>query len=736
MSDSGITSQAADYTAFARSPLWDLQRQYYSEKGLDAWAEAQVPHYVTSHPVMAMAYAQIVLGFWRDLKAQGLTGDQPLYIIELGSGCGRFAYHFLLQFFEAFDAIRGPDDRVCYVMTDFSARTLEHWRERLLGRLDPFIQQGRLDFALFDVESDSEVVLQNQGITLTAGSLKLPPVVIANYVLGSIRQDLFFLEKERLYEGWMKIEPGAESDPDQPFAGMTPDYQKRRITAPGYPDQQWNRLIEDYARSLPPCALLFPAWALNVLERLSRLQDGNLLLLSADRGSQSFKELAWQQTPDFACHSSFTLPVNYPVLADIVQSQGGMCWNNRSAKGLTILAASWRASAAGPWRETALAARHVLEGFDPNDFYRVKQTLESDELSMSPEQMLAYLRLGHWDTRLFYLLLPRIQAVLARQPGEAQQWWSQALGEIWRFHLPIGEDYDLAFDLACLATELSRWTVAIDWFGQSLTAPDAQEYDQGSTWFNLGIAHWQLANHSQAETCLRRALELESEPDDDQENEENSNFDVQRQFAALSAWQARCQRLLGAQTLHLPARESIYASLLGPHQARSLYRLQRDPKLCALAGVERLRGIAHAKEWLRQHQSEHSHILAVLHPELGLVGVAALEYTPQALAPGGSQSARFHYWIGRDYQNRGYGTQAMTLLHQLADLRSIRHLFGSVDMSNASSQRVLARLGYRRLALQPADAPPGCHYHYRGPAEDELALHSVVSQFLAEQGPT
>ena len=738
MSDTGLTSQMADYLAFARSPLWDLQRQYYSEKGLDAWAEAQVPHYVTSHPVMANAYAQIVLGFWRDLKAQGLTGDQPLYIIELGSGCGRFAYHFLLQFFEAFDAIRGPDDRVCYVMTDFSARTLEHWRERLLGRLDPFVQEGRLDFALYDVESDSEVVLQNQGITLTAGSLKLPPVVIANYVFGSIRQDLFFLDKERLYEGWMKVEPGAENDPDQPFAGMTPDYQKRRLTEPGYSNQAWNRLIEDYARRLPPCALLFPARALNVLERLSRLQQDNLLLLSADRGSQTLQEIGWQQTPEFACHGSFTLPVNYPVLADIVQSQSGTCWSNQAANGLSILAAFWHASPAGTWRETGLAARHTLEVFDPNDFYRIKQTLESDELSLSPEQMLAYLRLGHWDTRLFYLLLPGVKAVMSRLSGEAQQEWYQVLVEVWRFHLPIGEDYDLAFDLACLAPELNRWTASIDWFNQSLVCLEAtprEGHDPSAIWFNLGIAHWQLANHSQAERCLLKALEMTS---DDEPEDYQENFDVRRQLAELSAWQARCQRLLGAQTLQLPATfsadsQAVYASLLGPHQARALYRLQRNPELCRLAGVERLQSVAQARDWLQRHQSAHSHVLGILHPGLGLIGVAALEYRAQAPVAGSGRSARFYYWIGQDHQNQGYGLQAMTLLHQLAHDLDIQHLFGSVERSNASSSRVLAKLGYR--ALPPTSTVPGYRNYYRGNAESDDKALLVISRFPSEQEP-
>ena len=743
MSDTGITPHSEalrtpDYTAFAKSPLWDLQRQYYSEKGLDAWAGAHVPHYVTSHPVMAMAYAQMVLGFWRDLKAQGIASDQPLYIIELGSGCGRFAWHFLLQFFEAFDAIRGPDDRVCYVMTDFNARTVEHWRQRLRGRLDPFIQQGRLDFAVFDAETDSHLELQHQQITLTPGSLKLPPVVIANYVFGSLRQDLFFLDKEHLYEGWLKIERGPENDADQPFSGLAPDYQKRRIVAPDYPDQNWNRLIERYAQRLSPCALLFPAQALNALERLSQLHDGNLLLLSADRGSHELKDLARQQTPDFACHGSFTLPVNYPALADIIQNNGGACWSSPPGNGLAILAACWRAAPVGTWRETAAAAQQALHGFNPNDFYRIKQTLETGAESLNQEQMLALLRLAHWDTKVFYLLLPQIDAVLARLSGAAQQRWYQALGEVWRFHLPIGEDYDLAFDLGSLAVELNRWAAAIDWFGQSLERPaptQAEEQDHSSTWFNLGIAHWQLASYSQAETCLLKALERVG---DDKAGDEEEAFDIHRQLADLTHWQARCERLLGAPTLQLPDppapdTKAVYASLLGPHQARALYRMQRNAELCRLAGVERMRSIDQTRDWLRKQQSEHNPVLGILHPDLGLIGVAALQYLPQATAPDGSQSARFYYWIGQSYQNQGYGLQAMMLLHQLARVRGIHHLFATVDQANTRSQRVLTRLGYRRLPVQPAGTPDGCHYYYFGQATSGPELSNTLSRFLTEQ---
>ncbi|MCR6650231.1 MAG: hypothetical protein NVV73_01440 [Cellvibrionaceae bacterium] len=408
------------YTKFADSPLWGLQRQHYKNQGLKPWSQGQVPHYVTSNPFIAKAYAEVALGFWRDLKAKGKTG-QPLYIIELGAGCGRFAYHFLLHFFEAFDAIRGADDKVCYVMTDFAPGTVAQWQHPIADKLKPFVEQGRLDFALFDAEkgdaengdaekddeeADIQLFLQQQKIALTTNSLALPPVVISNYVFSGLRQDLFFLENERIYEGWLALAPkdgeANTEDPDHPFAGLKLDYQKRRITTLPYADSRWNSLIESFAKRLPPCALLFPAYALNAIARLGKLHGGHLLLLSADRSTHELKELARQQEPDIARHGSFSLPVNYHAIASVIQHQGGSCWTSAQNDGLAIFAACWQpkklAQHTQPWRETELATKQAFRTFSPGDFYRIKQTLETEAEYLNPEQMLAFFapeQVGH-----------------------------------------------------------------------------------------------------------------------------------------------------------------------------------------------------------------------------------------------------------------------------------------------------------------------------------------------------
>ncbi|HMA91522.1 MAG TPA: hypothetical protein VKP30_02505 [Polyangiaceae bacterium] len=80
----------------SRSALWTLQRACFNQAGVNAWRTGQVPHYITSNPFMAAAYARVVTGFLRDLAAANscARGD-PLTIVELGAGSGRLAFHFL-----------------------------------------------------------------------------------------------------------------------------------------------------------------------------------------------------------------------------------------------------------------------------------------------------------------------------------------------------------------------------------------------------------------------------------------------------------------------------------------------------------------------------------------------------------------------------------------------------------------------------------------------------------------
>src|SRR6185437_8776673 len=172
--------------AFSQSIIWRLQRDFYAKHGLKAWAEDLVPSYITSNPLIAEIYAAVVAGFLSDCVEHQKTGGtplspkNPLRILELGAGSGKFACLFLRKLTALLRERKIEPRLVRYVMTDCAAEVLDAWRSNQY--LKEFSDQGVLDFRLLRADEER---LMDLGETREAGSL----VVVANYVFDSLPQD-------------------------------------------------------------------------------------------------------------------------------------------------------------------------------------------------------------------------------------------------------------------------------------------------------------------------------------------------------------------------------------------------------------------------------------------------------------------------------------------------------------------------------------------------------------------
>src|SRR5215831_14399564 len=85
----------------SQSLIWRRQEEFYAQHGLKTWSEDSVPAYITNNPFIAEIYAAIVFGFIRDCVARPVSNapqlcpENPVRIVELGAGSGKFAYLFL-----------------------------------------------------------------------------------------------------------------------------------------------------------------------------------------------------------------------------------------------------------------------------------------------------------------------------------------------------------------------------------------------------------------------------------------------------------------------------------------------------------------------------------------------------------------------------------------------------------------------------------------------------------------
>ena len=88
---------------FSKSKVWQAQRRYYDQSGIDAWS-GDVPCYITTNPFIAYHYAAVVAAFIEDWQKTHPSDDidQPFYCVEIGAGHGQFGFYFLKKLVEVY----------------------------------------------------------------------------------------------------------------------------------------------------------------------------------------------------------------------------------------------------------------------------------------------------------------------------------------------------------------------------------------------------------------------------------------------------------------------------------------------------------------------------------------------------------------------------------------------------------------------------------------------------------
>ena len=152
-------------------------------------------------------------------------------------------------------------------------------------------------------------------------------------------------------------------------------------------------------------------------------------------------------------------------------------------------------------------------------------------------------------------------------------------------------------------------------------------------------------------------------------------------------------------------------------------RLEDAPRIASLAGdwdVARMAGripypysAALAEHWV-SGLAEGEIVFGIEHNG-ALIGICG--YTPSK-----DRTAELGYWIGKDYWNRGFATEAVRRLIDHGYTRSgIKRFHCSHFQENAASARVITKLGFKALGPCPGwcGAPnahkPALRYELRRP---------------------
>lgn len=488
---------------FSQSLIWQLQRNYFQEVGIDAWRSGEVPHYITSNPVMGKTYAELVLAFLRDLSLKGQQ-HETVYLLELGAGHGRLCYHFFKHWEKYYEhsAIALPP--FCYVISDFTETNLAFWQNH--PRLQPYLGKGWLDFALFDVENSSELFLQNANITIHQQSLSQPLIVIANYFFDTIPQELFWVENQTISHCLLSLATVAnpiESDTAEIIKNLALQYDYQAAEPPIYPNQPiLNNLLETYRQQLKHTHLVFPHIGILCLERLRLLSQQGLILLSADKGEHSLWDLENCPAPQLATHGSFSLTVNYHAFCHYCTHQAGLALSPRHQQANLDLVCLLFLTDANTYSETINAYDRFVGDYSPDDYFSLKKLIEQHFATLTYRDIMAVIRLSGYDGRIFRQMLPRLLEILPTI-YDNQRWnLFLSIPRIWDTYYPLGESDDLAEDLGDLLFALAFYQEAILYFEKSVMIYGKTAH----ILYKIAICYYLLGDFSNASLIIKELL--------------------------------------------------------------------------------------------------------------------------------------------------------------------------------------------------------------------------------------
>ncbi len=453
----------------SESLLWEINRRYYERRGAASWHSGELPSYATCNTFIARAYAEVVLAYLHDASAAGMIDRrEPVYLVELAAGLGRFAYQFVTSFRSLLDAsaLRGLD--VCYVMTDFTHASVAAWRAHPL--LGPLSRTLALDFAWFDVDRHTYLDLASRGAHLTAGNVANPVVVLANYAFDSFRQDLFHVERGVLHETVVSLSsPAPVDDLGAPgvLRALRIGHAHREVTlAAATTDAALATVLEGYRSRLPDCTIAVPTSGLRALEVIAALSGGRMLVLASDKGFTHEDELAGAEMQRIEQHADcFSMDVDLGAIGKWCEARGGgYAASERRSLVLRTLAA-WTGADAAALAATRAAVKVHVEQFGPGEFFELLQHHRASG-AMTVEWILSLVRLSGWEPQVLADFARPLVASVGAADARVQRDVAIAMMRAYASYFPGAQDVPMAF--ARIAAAMHRPREAIEYALRSI----------------------------------------------------------------------------------------------------------------------------------------------------------------------------------------------------------------------------------------------------------------------------
>lgn len=492
------------------SMLWRIQQASYDELGMAAWAADRTPSYITSNPHFAESTARVILALLIDI-------DEPVTIVELGAGTGRFSWLLLQALQAAIRACPVPVPDWMLVMTDVAPSLVDAWRRH--PQLAPLVSAGALDFAVLDAASPRAIRLLERQQRLPAG----PKIVLANYLWDSLPQDAYEVGDgsiTALHVGLLSTEDPAELTAPDLMSRLR--LLQKRASPPTLPPAIAQHLSDYAARFTQPTAALVPTAALACIDWLAR--QGPVAVLSADKGIAAPDHIVDGEPLPVVIHGGSTsMTVDFTALSAATRAAGGWTLTGCVDEPLFLHHLAVRGWSPAALSRGALAFQQAFSPGGGYARYQLCRASAAEPETPSLERLLALLSLTRWDPDILYTFAGAIEASPDALTPARREALLAALHRVGQRTFSVPGDDDVDRLIARLSSALSDPAGAEEAWRRHL-------HRRGKTveaLHGLALALSMLGRPDEARASIEQALPLASP-------QELAN--LQQWVAALTAW--------------------------------------------------------------------------------------------------------------------------------------------------------------------------------------------------------
>ena len=488
---------------FAKSILWQINRDFYENTGPAAWQEKTVPFHLSSNALVGKTYAALIFACLRHLGRQGKI-EETVYLLELGAGQGRLAFHVLVQLQQMRNQSKAPMPPFCYILSDIAEKNLKFFSNH--PQFKPFIDKGILDVSYFDAITTDSLILRHSGLELLPGGLGQPLIVLANYFFDSIPNDLFYFTDNRLEEVLVSVTADQETpgmDHPSYLSHLQLHFKRHPADLMHYPEPALNDLLAFYSENLSNAQVFIPVAGYHCIERLKRLSSKGTIMLTLDKGYHELYELEHAPPPEIIRHGSFSIWVNFHALKYLFTGSGTFSLFPPVSEGSAYLACMVDSDDKELGDELAAIYSWWVSEFGPEEFNILKKLSFQHLNQLNLSELLAMLRLSVYDSQYCENILPRIKQLLGGISTIERDSLVACISKVWNLYFDVGEKSNLVFDLAGIFYDLGAYPMALELFHHvsSRFSPNPDAY------YNMILCHYQLRQDKLFAQLLEEAKE-------------------------------------------------------------------------------------------------------------------------------------------------------------------------------------------------------------------------------------